>query len=81
MTDKNVRYKVSMPTWYHKRLKLWAYLEGTDRAGLTTNIVKDRIRANWEGVNAHLDELAQTEGVTRQELEKTILGDDYIEES
>jgi hypothetical protein len=74
--DKNVRYKISMPKWYHRRVQLWAYLEGTDRAGLTTNVMKDRVRANWDGIDKHLNELAESEGITRKELEYRILGEE-----
>lgn len=74
--EKNVRYRISMPRFYYRRVLLWAYLEGTDRAGLTTDAVKGAVNENWATINERLDQLAEAEGRTRKELENEVLGEE-----
>ena len=64
-----VRFSVKLPDWYHRKLKLWAALKGTNRATLAANIVQARIEANWEEVSRELDAIAAHEGITREQLE------------
>ncbi|MEM9804058.1 MAG: hypothetical protein AAF959_02175 [Cyanobacteria bacterium P01_D01_bin.56] len=65
-----VRFSVKLPDWYHRKLKLWAALKGTNRATLTANIVQARIEANWEDVSKELDAISAHEGITRAQLEE-----------
>lgn len=65
-----VRFSVKLPDWYHRKLKLWAKLKGTNRATLAANIVQARIEANWEDVSKELDAISAHEGITREELEE-----------
>ena len=73
--EKNVRYRISMPRFYYRRVKLWAYLEGTDRAGLTTDVTKAAVNENWSTIDERLNQLAEAEGRTREELENQVLGE------
>ena len=70
------RFKISMPSWYHRRLKLWAFVKGTNRADLASKVLQARIESNWEGVKEQLEDIAKTKGVSREELEIVILGED-----
>ena len=71
-----VRYGVTLPEWYERKLRLWAALKGTNRATLTANIVQARIEANWPAIEKELDEIASYQGKTKAELEAEWLEDD-----
>lgn len=63
-----VRFGVSLPDWYHRKLILWAKLKGTNRATLTANIVQARIEANWDTIEKELEAIAKHQGKTYEEL-------------
>lgn len=67
------RFKISLPFLYHRRLMLWAWVKGTNRATLASNILQARIESNWEGVKEQLEDIAKLQGITREELEILIL--------
>jgi hypothetical protein len=67
------RFKITVPDWYYRRLLLWAFVKGTNRATLASNILQSRIEVNWDLVNDQLEDIAKTEGVSREELENNIL--------
>lgn len=71
-----VRFGVSLPDWYHRKLVLWAKLKGTNRATLAANIVQNRIEANWAEVEKELRAIAQYQGVTYEELVEQWLKED-----
>lgn len=71
-----VRFGVSLPEWYHRKLVPWAKLKGTNRATLAANILQARIEANWETIEKELDIIAAHQGVTRAELGQQWLKDD-----
>lgn len=71
-----VRFGVSLPDWYHRKLVLWAKLKGTNRATLTANIVQNRIEANWADIEKELRAIAQYQGVTYEELVEQWLKED-----
>jgi hypothetical protein len=69
------RFKISLPGWYHRRLLLWAFIKGTNRADLASKVLQARIEANWDGVKEQLEDIAKEKGVTREEIENVILGE------
>lgn len=73
-----VRFSISLPDWYVRKLRLWAKLKGTNRATLTANIVQARIEANWAEIERELEAIAKFQGKTLEELEAEWLngGDD-----
>lgn len=78
MTNKlsdieNVRFKVSMPPWYDIDLELWAWIKGTDRAKLSSNVLQARVEANKDFIKNSLEEIARDQNVTVDELRKFIL--------
>ena len=64
-----VRFSVSFPEWFERKLRLWAKLKGTNRATLTGNIVQARIEANWADVEKEIEAIAKHQGKTLSELE------------
>lgn len=70
------RFRISLPGWYHRRLMLWSFVKGTNRADLASKILQARIEANWELVNQQLDDIASTQEISREELEKIIFKDE-----
>lgn len=74
--DEMVRFMISLPDWYHRKLELWAALKGSNRATLAANIIQARIEANWETVERDIRAIAEHNGVTIEELERQWLGDD-----
>lgn len=74
------RFKISLPFWYHRRLLLWAWVKGANRATLSSNVLKDRIDSNWESVKEQLDDIAKSQGITREDLEAMILKENQGEE-
>ena len=70
------RFSISLPDWYHHKLKLWAALKGTNRATLAANIVQARIEANWETVERDIEAFARHRGITVEELEAELLNVD-----
>ena len=74
--DEMARFSISLPDWYHRKLKLWAALKGTNRATLAANIVQARIEANWETVEQEIEAIAKYRGITIEELEAEWLNDD-----
>ena len=64
-----VRYSVSLPEWWERKLRLWAKLKGTNRATLTANLVQARIEANWPDIEKDIEAIATYQGKTRAELE------------
>jgi hypothetical protein len=70
------RFQITVPELHHYRLKAWAYLKGTNRATLASNIVQARVEANWVDINQSLDDLADLKGMTREELNKEIEEDE-----
>ncbi|HEY9877066.1 MAG TPA: hypothetical protein V6D29_01360 [Leptolyngbyaceae cyanobacterium] len=75
-TEEMARFQVTLPDWYHRKLKLWAKVKGTNRATLAANIVQARIEANWDELDKELNAIAAYEGITRAELEARWLQDD-----
>ena len=73
LLDDVARFKISMPSWYHRRLLLWAFVKGTNRADLSSKVLQARIESNWNGVKEQLEDIAKEKGITRQELEAVIL--------
>lgn len=69
------RFQVTLPDWYHRKLRLWAKVKGTNRATLAANIVQARIEANWEELDKELNAIAAYEGISRDELESMWLSD------
>lgn len=65
-----------MPDWHHKRLKLWAYVKGTTKTQLSTNIIQARVEANDDQISKMLEELASDRGITVEELITQILTGD-----
>lgn len=64
-----VRFSVSLPDWYERKLRLWAKLKGTNRATLMGNVVQARIEANWTDIEKELEAIAAYQGKTLEELE------------
>ena len=64
-----VRFSVSLPDWFERKLRLWAKLKGTNRATLTANVVQARIEANWSDIEKELEAIAKYQGKTLEELE------------
>jgi len=72
-----VRFGISLPDWYHRKLLLWAKLKGSNRATLAANIIQARIESNWPDIEKELEAIARYSGKTREELETEWLnGDD-----
>jgi hypothetical protein len=65
-----VRFGVSLPDWYHRKLLLWAKLKGTNRATLGANIIQNRIEANWAEIQQEMTAIAKYRGITLEELEE-----------
>ncbi len=70
-----VKFGIQLPAWYERRLRLWAHYKGTNRATLAANILQARIEANWAEVDKGLDDVAQSLGISREELEANWLGE------
>lgn len=68
-----VRFSVSLPDWYERKLRLWAALKGTNRATLAGNILQARVEANWVDVDREIDAVAEHLGYSREELEASWL--------
>lgn len=71
-----VRFSVSLPDWYERKLRLWAALKGTNRATLAGNILQARVEANWVDVDREIDAVAEHLGQSREELEASWLQED-----
>ena len=72
-----VRFGVSLPEWYERKLKIWATLKGTNRATLAANIVQSRIEANWPDIEKEIEAIARHKGITlEQPMEEWSSGDD-----
>lgn len=74
-----VRFGISLPDWYHRKLQLWAKLKGTNRATLGANIIQARIEANWDAIQQELEAIAKYQGKTLEELEAEWLSDENEE--
>ncbi len=74
-----VRFTISLPDWYYRKLLLWAKLKGTNRATLTANIVQARIEANWSEIERELEAIAKYQGMTLEQLIDSWLADDKEE--
>jgi len=68
-TNKPVRFSVSLPDWFERKLCLWASSKGTSRAALASNILQARIEANWDNIEKDMKSIANYHGMTVQELE------------
>ena len=80
-SDLNIeRFKISLPIWYHRRLLLWAWIKGTNRATLSSNVLQARIESNWEAVKEQLEDIAKEQGISREDLEAFILDENQGEE-
>lgn len=64
-----VRFSVSLPAWFERKLCLWASVKGTSRAALASNILQARIEANWSDIQDDIESIAEFYGMTAQELE------------
>ena len=71
-----VRFTISLPDWYYRKLLLWAKLKGTNRATLTANIVQSRIESNWAEIEKDLEAIAKYQKMTLEELIADWLEDD-----
>ncbi|MEM6598970.1 MAG: hypothetical protein AAF635_12580 [Cyanobacteria bacterium P01_C01_bin.69] len=67
------RFPISLPPWHEKRLIWWAYLKGDSKTGLAQNSLQETIEENDESIQAGLEELAQDEGISVEELKARIL--------
>lgn len=74
-TEEMARFQVTLPDWYHRKLKLWAKLKGTNRATLSANVVQTMIEDNWTEISKELDAIAAHEGLTREQLEERWLSE------
>lgn len=68
-----IKFGIQLPPWFDRRLRLWAAWKGTTRATLAANILQARIEANWPELSKDLDEQAAAQGISRAELEETLL--------
>lgn len=71
--NNNIRFNVSLPPWYDIDLELWAWVKGTNRASLASNILQARIEANKLLVKEQLEEIARDNEITLEELRTLIL--------
>jgi hypothetical protein len=76
LSNEMIRFSVSLPKLYYRRLQIWARLKGTNRATLTSNTIQSRIEANWAQIEKDLEELARLENKTSQQLIDEWLGDE-----
>jgi len=67
-TPEMVRFMISMPDWYYRKLLLWAKLKGSNRATLSANIIQSRIEANWAEIERDLEAIAKYKGMTLDQL-------------
>ncbi|NJR61888.1 MAG: hypothetical protein HC769_25500 [Cyanobacteria bacterium CRU_2_1] len=70
-----VRFTISLPDWYYRKLLLWAKLKGTNRATLSANIIQARIEVNWADIERELETIAKYEGKTLEELQQEWLAE------
>lgn len=71
-----VRFTISLPDWYYRKLLLWAKLKGTNRATLVGNIVQARIEANWGEIEKELEAIAKYQGTTLEQLIESWLSEE-----
>jgi hypothetical protein len=71
-----VRFGISLPEWYHRKLLLGAKLKGTNRATLGANIVQNKIEADWPDIQKELEAIAKYRGISVEELESQWLNED-----
>ena len=67
------RFSVGLPSWHEKRLLWWAYIKGVTKTSLAQNTLQARIEANDSQIQTALEELAEDQGVSVDELKKQIL--------
>lgn len=69
------RFPIGLPSWHEKRLIWWAYIKGTSKTSLAQNTLQARIEANDALIQAALQELAEDQGTTIDDLKKSVLQD------
>ncbi len=74
--DEPVRFQISLSQYENRMLRLWARLHGKPRATYGAQIIGARIEANHRDILSQLEVVAQSRGMTREELEAEWLGDE-----
>lgn len=77
---KSVRITISLPPWMDRWLKLWAFVKGTNRATLASNIIQSRIEANRDDIADWLNAIASQEKISRAELEAIVLDEPPVDD-
>lgn len=70
------RRTIRIPIWHERYLKLWAWAKGQTPTALLGNIAQARIEANQEQIDRMIAGCAESMGVTVDDLEAKILGED-----
>lgn len=70
---EKTRFQISVPTWTDKQLKLWAAVDGTDRARLVLQFINRELNEEWESVLERIEQSAQSLDLTTEEFIEQIL--------
>ena len=76
MSKDQIKFTIQLPPWFDRKLRLWAFIKGTSRAALASNILQNRIEANREEIEKSLAEIAKDEDTTIEALTQEILKDE-----
>ena len=76
MAEQPNRIAITLSPYELRMLKMWAALHGRPPATYAAQIIGARIEGNAELIRREIGEMARMEGVTVEEIEARIIGED-----
>ena len=67
------RFQISVTQATDRLLKLWAAIDGTNRARLVVTLINKEIKEQWDDVEQQIEASAQALGMTAEEFIEQIL--------
>ena len=67
------RFQITVPSWTDKQLRLWAAVNGTNRARLVLQLINKGLNEEWEVVLQQIEQSAKLLNLTTEEFIEQIL--------